>query len=220
MFDNFVDALEKQLKEPLPGREAQKLMQPYLPLLSKFDLRSPRKDAKESAVMALIYPKQDQPHIVLIERAIYKGVHSGQISLPGGKLEVNETPLVCAIRETCEEVGIQQGDYHVIGNLTKTYIPPSNFNVQPFVAVADKPFVLEKDSREVSRILETPLSYLFDKERRKEKWMKSAVGLKVKAPYFDVYNRTLWGATAMILSELIEVIEQAPQEYLKKVGHF
>ncbi|MCO5248491.1 MAG: CoA pyrophosphatase [Chitinophagales bacterium] len=216
MFDNFIVALEKQLKEPLPGREAQKLMQPYLPLLSKFDLRMPKNNAKESAVMALIYPKRDQPHIVLIERAIYKGVHSGQISLPGGKLEADETPLVCAIRETCEEVGVQKNDYHVIGNLTKTYIPPSNFNVQPFVAVADKPFDLEKDQREVSTILETPLSYLFDKDRRKEKWMKSAVGLKVKAPYFDIYDRTLWGATAMILSELIEVVSLAPQEYLKR----
>ena len=214
MFSEIIHALEKQLENPLPGRSAQIKMQPYVPGMPKIALPK-LLTPKESAVMALLYPKDDIPYLVLIERVKYAGVHSGQISLPGGKLEIRESYQDAAVRETFEEVGISSRQYDIIGKLTPNYVPPSNFNIQPFIAVSNHSIDLHKDEREVANILETPLSFLFDADKRGEKVMKSAMGVQVMAPYFDIYGKTLWGATAMILSELIEIIQNSPQQILK-----
>ena len=179
MFSEVARALEKQLKEPLPGYLAQCKMRPYLPSLPDFDIPTPP-FAKESAVMALLYPVENQPKILLIERTIYTGAHSGQISLPGGKVEKNESYQEAAIRETMEEVGVEN-----------------------------------PDSREVAQVLEIPLEVFFNLKMRKEKLIKSTMGMELMAPYFDVNNKTLWGATAMILSELMEIIQMSNQDYLK-----
>ncbi len=214
MFLELAKALEKQLGEPLPGIVAQGKMKPFLPTAPSLDFPE-SKTARESAVLALLYPKEDVPHILLIERNIYNGAHSGQISLPGGKLEFRETYKDAAVRETKEEVGIDKGNYDIIGELSKIYVAASDFNIQPIVAVTDKPLIIQPDVREVAQILETPLPYFFELERRKQRLIKNAMGFELMAPYFDVHDRTLWGATAMILSELVEIIQQAPQQYLK-----
>lgn len=214
MFHEVIRALEQQLSKPLPGKDAQEKMRPYLPIAPFLDLPQIMKP-KESAVMALLYPKQDIPHLLLIERNIYRGPHSGQISLPGGKLDKNESYFEAAIRETKEEVDVDQHAYNIIGQLSKLYVPASNFNIQPFVGIAHQAPIIHPNEREVAMILETPLSYLFEKERRKEKIMKSSMGIDLMAPYFDIYDRSLWGATAMILSELIEIIQESPQNLIK-----
>ncbi len=214
MFHEVVQALEQQLAKPLPGKEAQEKMRPYLPLLPNLDLPKLLKP-KESAVMALLYPKLDVPHLLLIERNKYNGPHSGQISLPGGKLNQGESYSDAAVRETKEEVDVDKNFYHVIGELSKLYVPASNFNIQPFVGIADKAPIIHPNEREVATILETPLSQLFEAARRKEKIVRSSVGIELMAPYFDVHDRVLWGATAMILSELIEIIQEAPQNFIK-----
>lgn len=214
MFLELAKALEKQLGEPLPGMTGQGKMRPYLPAAPHMDFPE-SKTARESAVLALLYQKQDEPHILLIERNIYKGAHSGQISLPGGKLELSETHKDAAVRETMEEVGIDKKDYDIIGELSKIYVAASDFNIQPIVAVTEKPLIIHPDVREVAQILETPLSYFFEMERRKQKLIQNAMGLELMAPYFDVHDKTLWGATAMILSELTEIIQASPQNYIK-----
>ncbi|MCO5229942.1 MAG: CoA pyrophosphatase [Chitinophagales bacterium] len=214
MFQELTKALEKQLSKPLPGAMAQGKMRPFLPGFPNIDI-PPSPFAKESAVLALLYPIQDQPHILLIERNIYKGAHSGQISLPGGKLEKNESYTEAAVRETLEEVGVDKGCFHVIGELSKVFVAASNFNIQPIVAIADCPIITHPDSREVAQILETPFQLFFEQNSRKEKLIKSTMGMELMAPYFDVHNKTLWGATAMILSELIEVTQLSPQNILK-----
>ncbi|HZH68566.1 MAG TPA: CoA pyrophosphatase [Chitinophagales bacterium] len=214
MFHEVIRALESQLSKPLPGKNAQEKMRPYLPLAPSLDLPKIMRP-KESAVMALLYPKYDIPHLLLIERNIYRGPHSGQISLPGGKLDRNETYTDAAIRETKEEVDVDKHAYNIIGELSKLYVPASNFNIQPFVSVADRAPILHPNEREVAKILETPLSYFFERERRKEKLMKSSMGIDLMAPYFDIHDRALWGATAMILSELIEIIQESPQNIIK-----
>lgn len=214
MFKEISKALEKQLGQPLPGRNAQSKMKPYLPAAPDLDFPE-SKTARDSAVMAILYPKNDQAHILLIERNIYTGAHSGQISLPGGKLEQNESHLDAAIRETFEEVGIDKNHYEVIGELSKIYVAASDFNIHPFVSVSEKPFIIHPDVREVHQILETPVAYFFEQQRRKEKLIKSAMGIELMAPYYDVHDKTLWGATAMIMSELIEVMHLSPQDYFK-----
>lgn len=214
MFSEIAKALEQQLGEPLPGITGQGKMRPYLPTAPQLDFPE-SKTARESAVLALLYPKQDEPHILLIERNIYKGAHSGQISLPGGKLEYQESHKDAAVRETLEEVGIDKSSYDIIGELSKIYVAASDFNIQPIVAVTEKPLIIHPDVREVAQILETPLSYFFELERRKQKLIQNAMGLELMAPYFDVHDKTLWGATAMILSELTEIIQNSPQNYIK-----
>ena len=214
MFLEVVHALEKQLQQPLPGTIAQGKMRPYLSSFPHLDIPS-SPFARESAVMALLYPKGDQPSILLIERNIYTGAHSGQISLPGGKLEKNESYQEAAIRETMEEVGVKNSDFQIIGELSKMYVAASNFNIQPIVAISDRPLQIYPDSREVAQILETPLEVFFNMKLRKEKLIKSAMGMELMAPYFDVNNKTLWRATAMILIQLVEVIQSSNQSILK-----
>jgi 8-oxo-dGTP pyrophosphatase MutT (NUDIX family) len=214
MFSEVALALETQLRQPLPGSLAQRKMRPYLPSMPNLDIPS-SPFAKESAVMALLYPKENQPSILLIERNVYTGAHSGQISLPGGKLEKNETYQEAAIRETMEEVGVKNSEFQIIGELSKIYVAASNFNIQPFVAISDSPLQIYPDSREVAQVLEIPLEFFFDMKLRKEKLIKSAMGMELMAPYFDVNNKTLWGATAMILSELVEIIQLSKQDFLK-----
>jgi 8-oxo-dGTP pyrophosphatase MutT (NUDIX family) len=214
MFSELARALEKQLQHPLPGYLAQSKMRPYLPSMPGLDLPvSPF--AKESAVLALLYPLENNPSILLIERTIYTGAHSGQISLPGGKVEKNESYQEAAIRETMEEVGIENSNFEIVGELSKIYVAASNFNIQPIVAISENPIKIYPDSREVAQVLEIPLEVFFNLKMRKEKLIKSAMGMELMAPYFDVNNKTLWGATAMILSELMEIIQNSNQDYLK-----
>lgn len=214
MFSEVALALEKQLRQPLPGYLAQCKMRPYLPSMPDLDFPT-LPFAKESAVMALLYPVENKPNILLIERTVYTGAHSGQISLPGGKVEKNETYQEAAIRETMEEVGVENSNFEIVGELSKIYVAASNFNIQPIVAISDHPVKIYPDSREVAQVLEIPLEVFFDLKRRKEKLIKSAMGMELMAPYFDINNKTLWGATAMILSELVEIIQLSHQDYLK-----
>ncbi|HRB93166.1 MAG TPA: CoA pyrophosphatase [Chitinophagales bacterium] len=162
---------------------------------------------KRGAVMSLIYPIQSVPHILFIERPIYKGVHSGQIAFPGGKIEQSDASiLAAALRETHEEVGVLQNEIEVVGPLTSVYVLASNFMVFPFVGILDSApqFILEK--KEVANIMEVPLSYFLEPGIIKEKPIKSAIGFTLMAPYYDLYGKTLWGATAMMVSELNTIL--------------
>jgi len=218
MYNDFIQALQAQLQQPLPGRSSQEKMRPYLPMAPKMDIPQLIKP-REGAVMAVFYPVNGQPHLLLTERPVYAGTHSGQISLPGGKLEADETHLDAARRETWEEVGVHPDELSVLGPLSKLYVPASNFNIQPFVAFADHQLNFRADEREVATLLETPLDLFFGKDIVGEKMMPSALGMKLMAPYYDIYNRTLWGATAMIMSELLQVINNSPQDFYKLIEH-
>lgn len=213
-FEEFIKVLERQLSQPLPGKEAQAMLRPYSPLSPSLDppaLFTP----KESAVMALIYPIANKPHLLLTERPIYKGAHSGQISFPGGKVEKEESTLDAALRETKEEVGVNGELVNVMGELSNLYVWASNFNVNPYVGYLNEKPQFLPDPREVATILEAPLEMFFKPGVVKEKPLKNALGFGLNAPYFDVFDRTLWGATAMIISELIHVIDQSEQDYYK-----
>jgi len=135
-FDEFLISISKIKKLPLPAETSQfKMAPPFrLELLKKY--KAAMKNAKQSAVLALFYPDLDmQTKLALILRKTYKGVHSAQIGFPGGKVEEEDENLeFTAVRETHEEIGVLPSHITVIKELTQVYIPPSNFNVQPFLA--------------------------------------------------------------------------------------
>ncbi len=144
---------------------------------------------------------------VLILRQTYDGVHSGQVSFPGGRREENDNTIVeTAIRESEEEVNIDPDKVNVIGALSDMYIPPSNFMVTPVVGYTTSKPDFKPEESEVERIIETNLDFLFDKTLQKETLLNIR-GYQINAPYFDIQGHIVWGATAMILSELKELIE-------------
>lgn len=207
MFDKFTFELQDALKEPLPGELAHKPLKPYLKINKNFDLPQILQP-KVAAVMALIYPVKEIPHILFIERPLYDGVHSGQIAFPGGKIEKDDaTILDTALRETKEEIGISSNLIQVAGPLTKVFVFASNFMVFPFVGMLHEAPILTLESKEVANVISTPIYKLFEPNIIKEKPIKSALGFTLMAPYYDLDSKILWGATAMMVSELCAVIK-------------
>lgn len=163
----------------------------------------PRPDAqpRQSAVMLLLFEHQGEMCFVMIQRPEYPGVHSGQIGLPGGRHEDGETFLQTAMRETEEEVGVSPEAIEVIGQLTPIYIPPSDFEVHPFVGYVDQRPHWHPDPVEVAAIIEMPLSALLDAElKQREMW--TLHGMQVNVPFYAFDSYKIWGATAIMLSEL------------------
>ena len=196
----------------LPGPNAQYAMSSIgrkSRVLSEFG----KKEHKKSAVLILLYEKNSKVYFPLTQRRSYKGVHSGQVSLPGGKLEVDDIDLShTAIRETHEEIGINKNQIQLVGQLTDLYIPPSNHHVHPYVGFLDDIPNFTKDDYEVEELLETPLENLLDDSIISETKINIGNGLRIKTPYFDLHNRVVWGATAMILNEFKELVTQPRRE--------
>lgn len=213
MYAEFTSRLQQAFREPLPGKAAQRALRPYLKISSQLEAPTGL-FPKQSAVMALFFPKGDVPHLLLIERPVYAGVHSGQIGFPGGKIERSDRDrLAAAFRETHEEVGLSADAIHLLGPLTEVYVLASNFMVYPYAGFLDEAPCLRPDPKEVAAILEVPVSRFFEADVIREKPIKSAIGLTLNAPYFDIYGKTLWGATAMMISELRDIIRKTALYY-------
>lgn len=208
MFNQFIHSLEQRLQQPLPGMEAQFKMASRFRLpvdMEQFDLSKARK----GAVLILLFPHKDKIYTVLTLRPSYNGVHGGQVSFPGGKIDPEDESLAAtALRETEEEVGIDKTAIKIIGNLTNLYIPPSNFLVSPFIGITDKKPMLTKNEREVEKIIEVPITYFLDESIKGKKIITPSEFISFEAPYYNVEGHTVWGATAMMLSEMMEVIKE------------
>lgn len=135
--------------------------------------------------------------------------HAGQISFPGGKKEEGESILECALRETLEEIGITKEGYEIMGQLSELYIPVSNFLVYPFLAIAKKELSYTLEEEEVAGIIEIPVDHLMDPETLKYKDIHIGSRTIKNAPYFDLFGKALWGATAMISSEILALIKRS-----------
>mgnify|MGYP000545445655 CR=1 FL=1 len=197
-LSSFVDLLKQKLKEELPGMEAHLTMTPYRRLTKVIP-----DNHKKSAVMILLYEKEGEIYFPLIQRQDYKGVHSGQISFPGGKMDKTDSSLLeTAFRETEEEVGIDRTELSYIGELTELYIPPSNFMVHVYVSFHSGTPSFVKEEKEVKEILEVPYSSVMDDGNIKETEVLIQGGMKLKTPYLDLNDKVVWGATAAILVEL------------------
>ena len=207
---HLIDHLRDRLREPLPGPDAQYRMAH----LGREFLSPAPPDARRAGVMALFYPSTPNTedwHLVLIERVRKDGDrHSGQVSFPGGKHEKHDPDLwATALRETEEEVGVARSSVEQLGSLTPLFIPISHFLVHPFVGFTVERPDFRAQETEVSSILEVPLDRLSDPVFRKTTDLTMSNGLLLRdVPYFDVNGYVVWGATAMMLSELLEVAIQ------------
>ena len=200
--------LHRALAKDLPGREAQLKMSPLPVDWRRFSLDAPA-TAKKSAVLLLFYPEESGVFFPLIKRPSYPGAHSGQVSFPGGKVEPNDPDLVfTALREAEEEIGIDAGKVEVLGRLTDLYIPTSNFLVSPVLGFLDEKPRFVPEVREVERIIPTAISTVGQPQVRQRTMIPIGEGIQLETPYFALDGEVVWGATAMILSELLQLLEQ------------
>ncbi|MCC6601287.1 MAG: CoA pyrophosphatase [Crocinitomicaceae bacterium] len=187
---------------PLPGEEAHSTLLIYQrPLASEVRKRNPA--PRESAVIMLIFPKGGKWCTLFIVRPDYGGIHSSQLSFPGGKREQGDTDLLAtALRETQEETGIDGSRIQIIGQLSELFIPPSNFTVLPFVGLlVEEPEF--SPNYEVAELLVEPFEFFFKEPAViNRKIFLPQYKITVTAPCFDVQGHTLWGATAMMVQEL------------------
>jgi len=166
-------------------------------------------DARKSAVMILFFQEDNMLKMIVIRRSVYVGIHSGQIAFPGGRYEEEDGDVrVTALREIEEEIGIPEVKIEIIGRLSDIYVPPSNFLISVFVGyLAEKP-VYKIDEREVDEVIEIPFSDFFKPNVVKQKdFYVNSIKAVSNAPYFDVTNAEIWGASAMVISELLDIIQ-------------
>ena len=157
--------------------------------------------------MALLYPKNNELYLPLMKRPSYNGAHGGQVSFPGGKLEREDVNLVeTALRETEEEIGVARKEVKVLGKLTDLFIIASNFKVSPTVGILDYTPKFIPDPYEVEEVLEVSIAQLLDLGQRGVEEMTFGK-YTIQSPFFDVQGHVVWGATAMMLSELIDIME-------------
>jgi 8-oxo-dGTP pyrophosphatase MutT (NUDIX family) len=207
-FCDFVSRLEARLARPLPGAEAQITMAPRYEA-RRSALSVDEHECREAGVLALLYASDDgTPTLVLTVRRDDLPDHPGQVSFPGGQREGAETLQETALREAREEVNLNPQPVRLCGALTPLYIPPSNFCVHPFIGTLDHAPSLWPTDREVGEILYVPLPILLDPATRVvEMW--TLHGAEIPVPYYAVGSHTVWGATAMMLAELVAVVREA-----------
>ncbi len=204
-FFSFIETIKKKLRQPLPGPPAQRLM---VPPTRKVLEPENSEQAKPSAVLILFYPCGHKTCFILIERAQYEGVHSGQIAFPGGQADPGDIDLKhTALREAQEETGINPKKVEIAGQLTKLYIPPSGFDVYPFVGYTTEKPDFRPDHTETKAILEIDLNDFLNPDCRTIKTIRHRTGKTLEVPCFFLNGKVVWGATAMILSELLTIIE-------------
>lgn len=205
-FNYLCSNLDKLTKMQLPGIDAHKILSPLQrPLFTKYNIPE---NAKKAGVLVLLYPNQDQKTTVLLtKRAQYKGTHSKQISFPGGKKNPEDINLkATAIRESFEEVGLAKTDLQVHRKLSTIYIPPSNFEVAPYIATIPYTPVFTKNY-EVEEIIHTTIEELLDHNNLTTFNTATSYDNHIEVPCFMFQKHYVWGATAMILSELKEVLK-------------
>ena len=208
MLTDLIAGLENELQKPLPGKSGQVKMAPTPVNDTRFNFKH-IKNAKLGGVMILLYPENGRVYFPLMERNKYPGVHSGQISLPGGKKETKDSDLVeTAMRETNEEIGVPKAHMSVLGNLSELYIEASNFRVLPTVGYVDSKPTFIEDAREVVNLFQVDIQELINPNIRFTKQMKVAKNLELDIPYFDIHGQMVWGATAMILSEFMTILNR------------
>lgn len=181
------------------GEDAQMSM---VPPERRLLMPDPAHPPRQSAVLVLIYPKADSSlHLILTKRTDKLRGHSGQVSFPGGSRDPEDPSYeATALRETCEELGFCD-PVEIIGQLARLWIPPSNFEVTPIVAITHQEPILSPNPDEVESVLHLPILHLLSPEIKRKTAMNFR-GKMTDVPYFDVDGHVVWGATAAMLGEL------------------
>jgi 8-oxo-dGTP pyrophosphatase MutT (NUDIX family) len=204
-FSQFISFLTIQLSKPLPGKEAQ-LKMASIRRINSIHSQNANENARKSGVLVLFFPEDDMIKTVLIKRPEYDGVHSGQIAFPGGRWEDGDENIIeTASREAREEIGIDTLHVTILGQLTELFIPPSNSLVFPVIGYCDHKPAMKPQASEVDKIICFPVFDLIKPGIRTTKTV--AVGSwSSEVPCYYIDGEIIWGATAMIMSELLELI--------------
>jgi 8-oxo-dGTP pyrophosphatase MutT (NUDIX family) len=207
-FDAFSKIIFSINSYDLPGKEAQlQMAPPFRDVLLK-QTSHLIDNAKLAAVIALFYPgKNHNTYLAFILRKPSPDVHSGQIGFPGGKPEAEDLDLQhTALRETMEEIGVQPEAIQIITSLSEVYIPPSNYNVFPFIGITNETPDFKLQISEVESVIEVSLKSLMNPKHQIITPVKTSYGLSVSVPAFNFNGHIVWGATAMILTEIIYLL--------------
>lgn len=208
--EGFFYRLEERLKISKPGLSAQLKMIPN-PRPGNQLYTEVESSCLKAGVLILIYPIENRLHVVLTRRTEKVDHHQAQVSFPGGRQEKDETLEQTALRETCEELGIDPSSIQIFGRLTPLYIPPTNYCIYPIVAKVDVRPRFQPSSFEVAEVLEVPLEYLLAPETvEKEIW--TIRGIKVEVPFYSFKGHKIWGATAMVLAEFLELLQHTQSD--------
>lgn len=207
-MEQLIYWLKERLQKELPGKEAQERMTGrVLPMPDEIP-----ENARQGAVLALLYPIESIPNILFIRRTVDGGAHGGQIAFPGGKAEETDDDLIAtALREAQEEVGLLSCDVDIIGALSSLYIPVSNFNVHPFIGYTTQRPDYILSAAEVDSVVEVPVAELFHPQRITKVVVTSPADKSFirKVPAYKLEDETIiWGATAMMISELQMLLEE------------
>jgi 8-oxo-dGTP pyrophosphatase MutT (NUDIX family) len=204
----LVAHLQDALQRPLPGLPTQMQMAPQ-PRPGTIDVSELSPDCRRAGVLVLLYPCEDDVSLVLTRRTESVENHRGQISFPGGSIDLGEGARDAALREAWEELEVNPAGLELLGELTPLYIPPSGFCVHPVVAYAAERPDFNPSLAEVAEVIEVRLSHLLDPAaRREEVWEWRDTRRLV--PFYAIGEHKVWGATAMILCELLVVISNNP----------
>jgi 8-oxo-dGTP pyrophosphatase MutT (NUDIX family) len=211
MRSSAAERLRRALQAPLPGHERFLQISGYpRPNVEKALTQVP--PPRESAVLALFFHREEVLHTLLMLRPTYAGVHSGQVGFPGGKRELGDPDLQhTALREFVEETGAVDTPIEVLGSLSRVYIPPSRTIVTPFVGYAPELGSVRPDPFEVALLIEAPVDELLREDILKRRMQTMPSGEAVEIPYFDVQGHVVWGATALMIAELRELLLRQAQ---------
>ncbi|MFT5103112.1 MAG: 8-oxo-dGTP pyrophosphatase MutT (NUDIX family) [Candidatus Latescibacterota bacterium] len=209
-FAEFEKQIVKIRKMELPGEEAHLKMAPIERLLELKQKARDAKTAKKAGVMVLFYPSEEnEARLILILRKTYKGVHSAQVGFPGGKREPEDNTMDrTAVRETEEEIGVPRDRIQILKTLTEIYIPPSNFFVQPYLGIINDTPHFEPQEDEVEALIEVPVSHFMDDAIEITKKLSTSYATDVDVPAYLLNGYVVWGATAMMLSEVRQILKQ------------
>ncbi len=195
--------IKKALSQALPGQVSHRKM---LPLNRELSAQPDELLLiKHSSVLLLLFMENNEINACLIKRPAHMKHHAGQIGLPGGRIETGETAIETAMRETQEEIGITSDQIEILGSLSEIYVQVSGFQIHPFVGWINEKPAFNINKNEVEKTISFPLRLL--KNIIEETEIETFTGL-LKVPCFKFEDEIIWGATAMILSEFYDTLQQ------------
>ncbi|MHB9142869.1 MAG: NUDIX hydrolase [Paludibacter sp.] len=203
------DELKQKFQLPLPGVSSHLKMASLNRAQELIDKKDQVLNAKKSAVLILFFQDEDILKMIVIRRSNYVGIHAGQIAFPGGRYEEEDINVeTTALREIQEEIGIPKDKIEILGRLTDIYVPPSNFLISVFAGYLNEKPTYKIEEREVAEVIEIPLADFFRPDIIKQKdFYVAKVKVVTNAPYYDTSNASIWGASAMVISELLDILK-------------